>query len=110
MATSTGIIVLAGTVSSGFLIFSITRGTKMRDDGRHLSELLWYAIGLLPFAGVCLIWASMGDQPVTPQRLILFCVGAAIGGFGLLAAGEWIRPVQAVAQTPGTQPSPIINN
>jgi hypothetical protein len=37
------IIVLAGTVSSDILIFSITPGMKMRDDGRLPAKLLWYA-------------------------------------------------------------------
>jgi hypothetical protein len=89
------LLLLAGTVAAGFLILSINRGLKMRDDKRVLVELLWYAGGLLPLAGVCLIWVSMGDQPVMPQRIILFILGAAIGGIGLLAAGEWLRPATA---------------
>jgi hypothetical protein len=109
MATGTGIIILAGTVAAGFFIFSLTRGLKMRDDKRPLVELLWYAGGLLPLGGVCLFWASMGDQPVVPQRIILFVAGAAIGGCALLAAGEWLRPTQAQqAQSSGGGP-PVTN-
>ncbi len=78
----------------------------MRDDKRPLPEFLWYVGGFLPLAGVCLIWTSMGDQPVTPQRIMLFILGAAIGGFSLLAAGELIRPINA--QTP-SEPPPITN-
>gem|GEM_PF-5401895 len=68
MATGTEIIVLAGTVSSGFLIFAFNRGVRMRDDNRTLAELLWYVGGLIPLALVCLVWTSMGDQPVTPRE------------------------------------------
>jgi hypothetical protein len=113
MATGTEILLLAGTVSSGFLIFSLNRGTKMRDDRRLIAELLWYATGLLPLAGVCLIWASMGDQPVTYQRIILGIVGAVIGGCALVATGEWIRPGStAMAQSQPTSNSmgPVIDN
>lgn len=104
----TEILILAGTVSSAIFALSINRGLKMRDDKRPLAELLWYAGGLVPLAGVCLYWASLGDQPVTAQRLILFILGAAIGGFGLLAAGEVLRPTGASAQGDGTPP--ITNN
>jgi hypothetical protein len=92
MASETGLLVLAGTVSSGFFIFSLTRAARMRDDKRPVAELLWYSGGLIPLAAVCLIWASMGNQPVTAQRIILFVLGAAIGGFGLIGAGEYLRP------------------
>jgi hypothetical protein len=34
MTTGTEIVVLAGTVASGFSILSINRGLKMRDDKR----------------------------------------------------------------------------
>jgi len=106
MATGTQILALAGTVSSGFLIFCLNRGLKMRDAKRPLAELLWSAGGLIPLAGVCIFLASTGDQPVTAQRVVLFIVGAAIGGFGLLAAGEYLRP--ATAQTPGGAPPSVI--
>jgi hypothetical protein len=109
MATGTEILVLAGTVASGILILSVNRGLKMRDDRRPFAELLWYAGGLMPMAAVCLYWASMGDQPVMPQRVILFIIGAAIGGCALVGAGEWFRPATAVAQSGGNMP-PIINN
>lgn len=108
MATGTEILLLAGTVASGFAALSITRGLRMKDDKRLVAEWLWYAGGLVPLAAVCLFWASTGDQLVAPQRLILFVLGAAIGGFGLLAAGEWVRPIQAQAQDhPGT---PLASN
>ncbi|SEN11355.1 DUF2339 domain-containing protein [Bradyrhizobium sp. OK095] len=101
MASGTEILVLAGTVSSAFSIFAANRGLKMRDDKRPFAELLWYSGGLVPLASICLIWASMGEQPIMPQRVILFIVGAAIGGCALLAAGEILRPVNIVqAQTP----------
>jgi hypothetical protein len=104
----TEILILAGTASSGLLALSINRGLKMRDDKRPLAELLWYAGGLIPMAAVCLYWASMGDQPVMPQRIILFIIGAAIGGCALLGAGEWFRPTSAIAQSGGAVPP--INN
>lgn len=108
MGSGTGIVALAGTVASGFCFFSFARGLKMREEKRRLAELLWYAGGLLPLAGACLFWAGMGDQPVLAQRIILFTVGAAIGGCALLAAGEWLRPSVAAAQTGGNMPT--INN
>jgi hypothetical protein len=95
MATGTEIVILAGTVSSGFFIFSLTRGLKMREEGRPLAELLWYVCGLIPLAGVCLFWVSIGNQPVLSQRIVLFVIGAVIGGCGLLAAGELLRPATA---------------
>ena len=89
----------------------------VRAEKSPLAELLWYAGGLLPLAVVCLFWASMGDQPVLPQRIVLLVVGAVIGGCGLLAIGELIRPtITAQAQTPnsGSMAVPItmgpINN
>jgi hypothetical protein len=110
MAMGTEILGLAGTVSAGFLIFCANRGLKMRDERRPLAEFLWYVSGLIPLAGVSLIWASMGDQPVTPQRIILFIIGAAIGGCGLLAVGEMVRPIAlANAQTP-TGGSVVVQN
>lgn len=99
----TEILLLAGTVSSGFLILSVTRGLKMRDEKRPLAELLWYAGGLLPLAGVCLYWTSIGGQPVMAQRIVLLIVGAIIGGCALAAAGEFLRPQPIVlgdASTP----------
>ena len=107
MTTGTEILVLAGTVSSAFFIFAANRGLKMSDDKRPLAEFLWYAGGLVPRAGVCLLWASMGDQPVPLQRTILFIVGGVIGGFCLLAAGEWLRPATAQQQSGGP---PVTNN
>jgi hypothetical protein len=106
------LIVLAGTVASGFLFLSITRGLKMRDEKRPLAEYLWYGTGLLPLAGVSLFWASMGDQPVLAQRIVMFTIGATIGGCLLLAAGEWMRPAPAQAQASETPPmsnGPTIN-
>ena len=97
MGTSTEIVVLAGSVSSAFFIFALNRGLKMKEEGRPLAELLWYSGGLVPLAAVALVWASMGDQPVTFQRVALFTIGALIGGFALLAAGELIRPVTPVS-------------
>jgi|SRR5205807_1997506 len=78
MGTGTGIVVLAGTAATGFLFFSANRGMKMRDDGHHATEWLWYFSGMLPFAAVSLLWTSMEDQSVTPQRIILFIVGARL--------------------------------
>jgi hypothetical protein len=106
----TEILLLAGAVAAAFFALSINRGLKMRDDKRPLAELLWYAGGLIPLAGVCLFWASMGDQPVTPQRIILFVIGAAIGGFALLAAGEWIRPTLAQNNPPISTPGGATQN
>ena len=82
----------------------------MRDDRRHVAEFLWYACGLIPLAGVCLFWVSMGDQPVVAQRVVLFIVGAAIGGCALLAAGEWWRPTVAAAQAQTPGGPPVTNN
>lgn len=109
MKSDTGMLALAGTVASGFFIFSLMRGLKMREEKRRLAELLWYAGGPLLLAGVCLFWTSLGDQPVLVQRIILFTVGAAIGGCALLAAGEWLRPSTAAAQSSGGS-VPTINN
>jgi hypothetical protein len=94
MATTTGveILVLAGTVSSGFLAFALTRGQKMREEKRSLAELLWYTGGLIPLIVVAVVWAATGDQMVVAQRIFLFALGAAFGGFGFLTIGEWIRP------------------
>jgi hypothetical protein len=107
MATGTEILGLAGTVSAGFAIFAATRGLKMRDDKRPLAGFLWYTGGLIPLAGTCLLRASIGDQLVPLQRAILFIVGGLIGGFSLLAAGEWLRPAMAQQQSGGP---PVTNN
>lgn len=72
----------------------------MREDKRPLAQLLWYAGGLIPLAGVALMWASTGDQMLIAQRTFLFIAGAAIGGCALLAAGEWIRPTNAQPPPP----------
>src|SRR5437016_7476912 len=54
----------------GFYSSLPNRGMKMRDDGHHATEWLWYFSGMLPFAAVSLLWTSMEDQSVTPQRII----------------------------------------
>lgn len=77
----------------------------MRDEGTRLAELFWYAGGLLPLASVVLFWASMGDQPVNIQRSILFIIGAVIGGCGLLAFGEWIRPTPIASSLDASTPT-----
>jgi hypothetical protein len=92
MPTGTELIALAGTVATGFVYFAFNRGAKLKDDKRQAVAFLWYAVGLIPFAGIGLVWASMGGQLVTPQRIILFVVGAAIGGLLLMALGELLRP------------------
>ena len=104
-----GIIALVGTVASSFFIFCLTRGMKMRDEGRRLAGWLWLLSGLLPLAAICLLWASMGDQFVWPQRVILFSTGALIGGFGLLAFGEWIRPTTPPEPPPPSSSGPASN-
>jgi hypothetical protein len=110
MATGNEILVLAGTVSSAFFIFSANRGLKMRDDKRPLAEVLWYGGGLIPLAGVALMWASTGDQMLMAQRTVLFVVGAIIGGCALLVAGELLRPVGPVSaqQAPPQSPDIVI--
>ncbi|HEX4053155.1 MAG TPA: hypothetical protein VHX86_02715 [Tepidisphaeraceae bacterium] len=95
MVADTQILILAGAAVVAFGGVSLNRGLKMRDDKRPVAELLWYSGGLIPLAGVCLVWAGMGDQPVTAQRIILFVIGAAIGGIGLVGIGEYVRPAQA---------------
>jgi len=64
----------------------------MREQNTILGEVVWYLAGLMPILVVCLVWASMGDQPMLAQRIILIVVGAVIGGCALFAAGEWLRP------------------
>jgi hypothetical protein len=91
MGGGTGIIALAGTIAAGFLILSINRGLKMRDDGRPAIEFLWYAGGLIPVAGVFLLWISIGDQPMLAQRIVLGVIGAAMGACALIALGEVMR-------------------
>src|SRR5450432_2683883 len=102
---STSILTLAGAVAVAFFVFSLNRGAKMRDDGRFLAASLWYSGGAIPLAGICLMWTSTGDQLVMLQRILLFTLGATIGGFALLAVGEAIRPTSPVSAQqvePGT--------
>ena len=107
--TNLGTLALLGTVSSGFLIFCLNRGLKMRDDKRAIAGLLWYAGGLIPLMGVCLLWAGMEGQALLPQRIALFVVGAALGGIALLMLGEYIRPTAAQQTAPGMTNGPSIN-
>jgi hypothetical protein len=92
MGQGTGILILAGAIAVAFFAFSLNRGLKMRDEKRPLAEPLWYAGGLIPLAGVALLWVATGDQAVLAQRIVLFVLGGAIGGCALLAIGEIIRP------------------
>jgi hypothetical protein len=89
-----------GACALAFLTIAHTRAMKMKEQSRFAAEYFWYAGGLLPLAGACVFLASNGDLPVTPQRFLLFAIGALVGGSFLLGLGEWIRPTNATAQAP----------
>lgn len=100
------------TGAFAFLIFSLTRGQKMREERRIWAELLWYTGGLFPLAAVTIIWTAMENQAV-PQRILLIAVGAALGGLAFFMLGEAIRPSLATSVKPGktvvAQGGPTIN-
>jgi hypothetical protein len=102
MPSNTGIIALAGAVAAAFFVFALNRAVKMKEEERPLAEFIWVAAGLLPLAGVCLIWAAT-EGLTLPSKIIIFVIGAAIGGFGLLGAGEWLKPTKAAAP-------PVVSN
>jgi hypothetical protein len=105
MATGTGIILLVGALAVAFFGLSVTRGLKMRDEKRHVAELLCYALALMPFAAVALIWAATEGLNMK-SRIIIFIVGALIGGFGLAGAAEWLKPTTSSPSKPGAQSVP----
>jgi hypothetical protein len=85
----------------------------MREEGRHMPELLWYAGGLIPLIGVSLLWVIMEDQAVLPQRIVLVVLGAIVGGICLFTVGEALRPptparAQSVAQLQQSAPQPDV--
>jgi hypothetical protein len=93
----TGILAVLA-IGGAFLIFCLTRGQKMREEKRPWPELFWYAGGLIPLTIVTIVWTAMENQAV-PQRVLLIALGAALGGLGLYALGEYLRPVMpAVAE------------
>ena len=103
-----------GTCALAFLAIAHARAMKMKEQSRFAAEYFWYSGGLLPLVFACMFLASNGDFPVTAQRVLLFCVGALIGGTFLLGFGEWMRPIQANAQASKmslneNQPQVVIN-
>lgn len=86
---------LSGLALLLFSPIAHTRAMKMKEQSRFAAEYFWYAGGLLPLAGACVFLASNGDLPVTPQRFLLFAIGALVGGSFLLGLGESIRPTNA---------------
>jgi hypothetical protein len=102
-----------GAAALAFLTIAHTRAMKMKEQSRIASEMFWYAGGLLPLALVCAFLASNGELPMIPQRILLFLVGALLGGATLVGIGEWVHPGSTVAQgsptTAGSQPQMTIN-
>lgn len=96
MVTGVGFVL---PVALAFLAIAHTRAMKMKEQSRVTAEMLWYVGGLLPLVLVCIFIASNGDLPMTPQRILLFCVGGFVGGFSLVGLGEWVHPISAIAQT-----------
>jgi hypothetical protein len=110
MAAGTGIIVFVGALCVAYLFsFAASRATKMREQNRLLAADLWYVSALFPLGIVCLYWGTLGDQPLSAQRIILGIAGAAVGCCLFLAAGEWMPPTTAASAQPSqsTQPSPV---
>lgn len=101
MGADSHILGLAGTVAATFFIFALNRGLKMKEDKRPLAEFVWVAFGLLPLAAVCVIWANMEGLSLA-TRIVIFIVGAALGGFGLLGAAEWLKPAGPAFAQPAT--------
>lgn len=88
-------IPVAGVISAPFLrnAFEMRREKNYREMA---GSIFW---GLIPFAVVCLIWATNGDSPVNIQNCVLGLVGAAIGASGLIWIGYVVRPITpALAQ------------
>jgi hypothetical protein len=103
---ASGIVLMAGATASAFFIFALNRAVKMKEDKRPLAELLWVACGLIPLASVCLIWAATEGTTLS-AKIVIFVVGAAIGGFGLVGISQWLAPTTpASAQEPGTTNPP----
>jgi hypothetical protein len=100
VAMGNGILAVLA-ISSGFLIFCLTRGQKMREEKRFWPELFWYTGGLIVLTTITVVWTAMENQAV-PQRILLAALGAALGGIGLYALGEYLRP-SAVAQAPSSR-------
>jgi hypothetical protein len=110
MAAGTGIIVFVGALCVAYLFsFAASRATKMREQNRLLAADLWYVSALIPLGIVCLYWGTLGDQPLSAQRIILGIAGAAVGCSLFLAAGEWMHPTTAASAQPSqsAQPSPV---
>jgi hypothetical protein len=109
----TGVLTFAGVLAVAFCTaFVHPKAVQMGKEGRHFAQYVWYTIGLSAVGLVLLGWAQSGDQFLAAQRILLFVVGAMIGGCALVAAGEWLRPSQALAQTPAGAPmttGPTIN-
>jgi hypothetical protein len=82
-----------------FLTIAHTRAMKMKEQARVAAEMLWYAAGLLVLCLAGVFFASTGDLPMLPQRILLFVVGALFGGVALVGIGEWVRPSSSVAQS-----------
>jgi hypothetical protein len=109
------ILTFAGALAVAFCTaFCIPRAVHMNKEGRHLAEYVWYTIGVSAVGLVLIGWAQSGDQYMAAQRVLLFIVGALIGGCALLAVGEWIRPVaaqqpQPPQEQPVSKPPPTVN-
>jgi hypothetical protein len=87
-----GILTFAGTIAVAWLVFAANHAVKMKNEESYLSAYCWCLFGLAPIAFVCLAWALAEDQPMWAVRILLFIIGAIIGGIGFLAIGELVRP------------------
>ncbi len=98
-----------GACALAFLAIAHARAMKMKEQSRFAEEYFWYAGGLIPLALASIFLAANGDFPMIPQRILMFSIGALLGGSLLLGIGEIIRPMPANSQTPSSPVPPQQN-
>jgi hypothetical protein len=101
-----GIITFAGALAVMFMAaFAAPRGWKQWTESR-LWAYLWFLIGLVPIAVVCVMWAHMGDQPLWAIKIVLCSILAAGGIIAGLAISEAVYPTANAQQHNPSTTSP----
>jgi hypothetical protein len=96
MANSAVIWTFAGVIAAA----CAARGLSMASNAFWM--FFWYALGAAVLAGASVIWVSLEPTMLIQHRIVVGSLGALLGCFALLSAGELINPTDA---QPGPQSS-----
>jgi hypothetical protein len=84
----TGLVWFAGAVCFATLSVVFRFALQSLEDDAYRASWGWFFLSLVVLGVIALLWARNGDASVMAKNIILGLIGAAIGGSGLIYAGD----------------------